>query len=152
MLTKLAYRVATELDPRGTMKAGYLWVVRGAQAVWAYKRRLKRKEVYPPFMFIALTNTCNLRCHGCWVEKEGTAYYLADEDMDRLIVSGKKQSAYYYTLLGGEPFMHKGIWDIFRRHRDCYFQAITNGMLFTEANVRRLKELGNVTPLVSLDG
>ena len=48
--------------------------------------------------------------------------------------------------------MHKGIWDTFRRHRDCYFQVITNGMLFTEANVRRLKELGNVTPLVSLDG
>jgi MoaA/NifB/PqqE/SkfB family radical SAM enzyme len=152
MLTQLAWRVATELDPRLTMKAAYLWVFKGAQAVWAYKRRLKRKEVYPPFMFIALTNTCNLRCHGCWVEKEGTAYYLADEDMDRLIVSGKKQSAYYYTLLGGEPFMHKGIWDVFRRHKDCYFQVITNGMLFTEANVRRLKEVGNVTPLISLDG
>lgn len=152
MLTKLAWRVATELDARVTMKAAYLWVFKGAQAVWAYKRRLKRKEVYPPFMFIALTNTCNLRCHGCWVEKEGTAYYLPEEDMERLITTGKKYSAYYYTLLGGEPFMHKGIWETFRRHPDCYFQAITNGMLFTEANVRRLKEVGNVTPLISLDG
>jgi MoaA/NifB/PqqE/SkfB family radical SAM enzyme len=152
MLTRLAYRVATEISPRMAFSAAYLWVFKGALAVWAYKQRLKRKELYPPFMFIALTNTCNLRCHGCWVEKEGTAHYLSDEDMDALIESGKKRSAYYYTLLGGEPFMHKGIWDIFRRHRDCYFQTITNGMLFTEANVRRLKELGNVTPLVSLDG
>lgn len=152
MLVRLATRVLTELDLRLTMKAGYLWVVKGALAVEAYKRRLKRKEVYPPFMFIALTNACNLRCHGCWVEKEGTAHYLADQDMDYLIESGKKKHAYYYTLLGGEPFMHKGIWDIFRRHQDCYFQAITNGMLFTEAHVKKLKEVGNVTPLVSLDG
>jgi MoaA/NifB/PqqE/SkfB family radical SAM enzyme len=152
MLTRLAYRVATEISPRMAFSAAYLWVFKGALAVWAYKKRLKRKELYPPFMFIALTNTCNLRCHGCWVEKEGTAHFLSDAEMDALIASGKKQSAYYYTLLGGEPFMHKGIWDIFRRHRDCYFQAITNGMLFTEANVRRLKEVGNVTPLVSLDG
>jgi MoaA/NifB/PqqE/SkfB family radical SAM enzyme len=103
-------------------------------------------------MFIALTNTCNLRCHGCWVEKEGTAHYLPREDLDALIESGKKQSAFYYTLLGGEPFMYKGIWDVFRRHRDCYFQVITNGMLFTDENVRRLKAVGNVTPLVSIDG
>ncbi len=152
MLTRLAYRVATEISPRLALNAAYNWVFKGALAVWAYKQRLKRKELYPPFMFIALTNTCNLRCHGCWVEKEGTAHYLSDADMDALIASGKKRSAYYYTLLGGEPFMHKGIWDIFRRHRDCYFQAITNGMLFTEANVRRLAEVGNVTPLISLDG
>jgi MoaA/NifB/PqqE/SkfB family radical SAM enzyme len=152
MLTKFAFRVVNELDLRLTMKAAYLWVYKGAKAVWAYRRRLRQNQVYPPFMFIALTNTCNLRCHGCWVEKEGTAYYLSDQDMDRLIESGKKQQAFYYTLLGGEPFMHKGIWDIFRRHPDCYFQAITNGMLFTEANARRLKEVGNVTPLISIDG
>jgi MoaA/NifB/PqqE/SkfB family radical SAM enzyme len=46
----------------------------------------------------------------------------------------------------------KGIWDIFEKHQDCYFQTITNGMLFTEENVERLKRLGNVTPLVSIDG
>lgn len=151
MLTRLAWRVA-ELNPRLALKAAYLWVFKGALAVWAYKRRLKRKELYPPFMFIDLTNACNLRCHGCWVAKEGEPHYLSDLDIDRLISTGKKQRAYFYTLLGGEPFMHKGIWDIFRRHQDCYFQVITNGMLFTEAHVRRLQQLGNVTPLISLDG
>jgi MoaA/NifB/PqqE/SkfB family radical SAM enzyme len=152
MLIQLARRVASEIEPRLALKAGYLWVYKGAKAVWAYKRRMKNGQLYPPFMFIALTNTCNLRCHGCWVEKEGTAHYLPREDLDALIESGKKQSAYYYTLLGGEPFMYKGIWDVFRRHRDCYFQVITNGMLFTDENVRRLKAVGNVTPLVSIDG
>ena len=152
MLTRLAWRAATQLSPRLSTKAAYLWVLKGALAVWAYKRRLKRNELFPPFMFVALTNTCNLRCQGCWVEKEGTAHYLPEQDLDNLIISGKKRHAYYYTLLGGEPYMYKGIWDIFRRHPDCYFQTITNGMLFTEANVKRLKQAGNVTPLISIDG
>jgi len=152
MLTKLAWRAATELSPRLAAKAAWLWVAKGAIAVHSYKQRMKRNELFPPFMFVALTNTCNLRCHGCWVEKEGTARFLPDEDLDHLITSGKKRHAYYYTLLGGEPYMHKGIWDVFRRHKDCYFQTITNGMLFTEANVKRLVEAGNVTPLISIDG
>lgn len=152
MLARLAWRAATELSPRLAMKAAYLWVLKGAISVQAYKSRMKKKELFPPFMFVALTNTCNLRCHGCWVEKEGTAHYLPEADLDALINSGKKRHAYYYTLLGGEPYMYKNIWDIFKRHSDCYFQTITNGMLFTERNVKRLKEVGNVTPLISIDG
>jgi MoaA/NifB/PqqE/SkfB family radical SAM enzyme len=152
MLLKLAYRALTELNPRVAMKAAHLYCFKGMKAVSAYKRRLKRGELYPPFTFIALTNTCNLRCHGCWVEKEGTAHYLSSEDIDNIIVRGKQHNAYYYTLLGGEPFMHKGIWDIFEKHSDCYFQTITNGMLFTPENVKRLKDAGNVTPLISIDG
>ncbi|NBS88980.1 radical SAM protein, partial [bacterium] len=148
MLHKLAYRAVTELSPRLAMKAAHLWVYKGFVAVRAYKHRLKNKKLYPPFMFVALTNTCNLRCHGCWVEKEGTAFHLPAEDLDAIIRVGKKNKAYYYTLLGGEPYMYKGIWDVFKRHKDCFFQTITNGMLFTEANVNRLAEAGNVTPLI----
>lgn len=151
-LASMAWRAATSLSPKVAWKAAYLYGFKGAKAVWSYKRRLGKGELYPPFMFIALTNTCNLRCHGCWVEKEGQGYFMGEEDLDKIIESGKKQNAYYYTLLGGEPYLFKGIWDIFERHSDCYFQTITNGMLFTEQNVKRLKELGNVTPLISLDG
>ncbi len=152
ILPQLAYRFATEVSPRLAIKMAYLYAYKGMLAISAYKNRMKKGELYPPFMFIALTNSCNLRCHGCWVEKEGTAFQLPMADIDALIEGGKKQKAYYYTLLGGEPMMHKGIWEVFRRHPDCYFQIITNGMLFTENNVRELRKLGNVTPLISIDG
>jgi len=152
MLLKYAYRGLTELSPRLAWKAAYLYAFKGMLAINAYKKRMKNGELYPPFMFIALTNTCNLRCHGCWVEKEGTAHYMTAEDLDGIITTGKKHNAYYYTLLGGEPFMYKGIWDIFTKHSDCYFQVITNGMLFTEENAKKLKDAGNVTPLISIDG
>jgi MoaA/NifB/PqqE/SkfB family radical SAM enzyme len=104
MLARFLRRLMTELDTRIALKAAWLWVAKGFLAVQAYKRRLRRKELYPPFMFIALTNICNLRCHGCWVEKEGKAHFLQPKDLDRIIESGKRASAYYYTLLGGEPF------------------------------------------------
>lgn len=149
---RIAYRAATELAPNVLWKAAYLYAYKGMKAVHAYKRRMKKGELYPPFMFIALTNTCNLRCQGCWVEKEGRARHLPEQDLDALIETGKKQQAHYYTLLGGEPMMYPGIWEIFKRHNDCYFQVITNGMMFTEKNAKRLRELGNVTPLISLDG
>jgi len=152
MLIGLAWRGLTEISPRLAFKAAHLYGFKGFAAVRAYKQRLKKGELYPPFMFIALTNACNLRCHGCWIEKGGPAYNLSAADVDRIIAAGKKQQAYFYTLLGGEPFMYEGLWDIFERHPDCYFQVITNGMFFTAQNVAKLKSAGNVTPLVSLDG
>jgi MoaA/NifB/PqqE/SkfB family radical SAM enzyme len=152
VIPRLAWRLATEISPRLALKGAYLCAYKGMRAVWAYKKRLKQGQLYPPFMFVALTNKCNLRCHGCWVEKEGTGYYLPAEQLDLIIENGKRRHAHYYTLLGGEPMMYPKLWDLFRKHRDCYFQVITNGMMFTERNAERIREVGNVTPLVSIDG
>ena len=152
MIAKLAYRFVSELSPRIAFKCLYLYAWKGGRAVSAYKRRLKNNQLYPPFLFIALTNTCNLRCHGWWVVKEGTPRNLDEHELNNILVQGKKQQAYYYTLLGGEPMMYKGIWDLFTRHSDCYFQVITNGMYFNERNADRIAEAGNVTPLISIDG
>jgi MoaA/NifB/PqqE/SkfB family radical SAM enzyme len=113
---------------------------------------VRRGELFPPFLFIALTSACNLRCRGCWIESKGPIRQLAPEDVERLILAGKKQQCWFYTLLGGEPFLYSGLWDIVERHRDCYFQIITNGLFFSDENVRRLRDAGNVTPLVSIDG
>ena len=152
MLFKYAYRMATGLAPNVAFKAAYLYGFKGMKAIHAYKKRLANDVLYPPFMFVALTNTCNLRCQGCWVEKVGKARHMSTDDLDAIIENGKRQKAYYYTLLGGEPFLHKSLFDILERHSDCYFQIITNGMFFTEENVARMRRLGNVTPLISIDG
>ena len=152
MLPRLAYRLATEISPRLALKAGYLWVLKGAGAMRAYKKRVKRGELFPPFLFLALTDACNLRCHGCWIQSGEKPRQLSGEDVDALIAAGKRQKSSFYTLLGGEPMIYPGLWDIIRRHRDCYFQIITNGMFFGEENVERVRKAGNVTPLVSIDG
>ncbi|MEE8450844.1 MAG: radical SAM/SPASM domain-containing protein [Thermoguttaceae bacterium] len=152
MLARLAYRMATELSPRLALKAARLWVLKGSRTLSAYRRRVKRGELFPPFLFLALTNACNLRCRGCWIESEGSRHEMSEEDVDAVIEAGKKQKSYFYTLLGGEPMIYPELWDIFRRHPDCYFQIITNGMFFDEENVERIRRAGNISPLVSIDG
>jgi MoaA/NifB/PqqE/SkfB family radical SAM enzyme len=152
MLARLAYRLATEISPRLALKAGYLWVYKGRRAVAAYKQRLRQGALFPPFLFLALTSACNLRCRGCWIDSKGPIRSLPDDDVDAVIAAGKEQQSYFYTLLGGEPMMYPGLWDILWRHPDCYFQIITNGMFLSEENVTRIREAGNVTPLVSIDG
>jgi MoaA/NifB/PqqE/SkfB family radical SAM enzyme len=152
MLARLAYRILTEISPRLALKAGYLWVYKAQQAVAAYKRRLRRGELFPPFLFLALTNACNLRCRGCWIEGDGPVRRLPEEDVEALIAAGKRHGSYFYTLLGGEPMMYPELWDVTGRHPECYFQIITNGMFLSEENVRRIGRAGNVSPLVSIDG
>ena len=152
MLARLAYRLATEVSPRLAIKAGYLWVLKGMRAVRAYKKRAKRGELFPPFLFFSLTNACNLRCHGCWIKSAGQIHQLSEEDIEAMIAAGRRQKCYFYTLLGGEPMMYPKLWEVIKRHPECYFQIITNGMFFNEENVRRIRTAGNVTPLVSIDG
>lgn len=152
MLTRLALRMLTDVSPRLLAKAAHLWVFKGMRAVAAYKRRVRRGELFPPFLFLALTNACNLRCHGCWIDTAGGTRRLGRDDVDAIIAAGKRQRAWFYTLLGGEPFLYPDLWEILRRHRDCYFQIITNGMYLSDENVAQLRAAGNVTPLVSIDG
>ena len=152
MLPRLLYRAIAEISPRLALKAGYLWAYKGRRAVAAYRRRLRRGELFPPFLFLALTNACNLRCRGCWIDSDGAVRSLSQEDIDALVAAGKKQKSYFYTLLGGEPMMYPRLWDIISRHPDCYFQIITNGLFLSDQNVVRIRKAGNVTPLVSIDG
>jgi len=152
MLARFLYRLATEVSPRLALKAGYLWAYKGTRAVAAYRRRAARGELFPPFLFLALTNACNLRCRGCWIETRGPTHRLSPDDVDAVIAAGRRRQSWFYTLLGGEPMMYPDVLDIPRRHPDCYFQIITNGLFFNQENVERIRLLGNVTPLVSLDG
>lgn len=152
MLFRLACRLATEVSPRLLWKAGYLWAYHGMRAVKAYRRRLKLGELFPPFLFLALTDACNLHCHGCWIASQGKARTLSPDQVDSIIASAKLQRSRFFTLLGGEPMLYPRWWEIPERHADCYFQVITNGMFLNEENVARIVRLGNVTPLVSLDG
>ncbi len=48
--------------------------------------------------------------------------------------------------------MHPELLEILAAHPDCYFQVFTNGQFITDEVARELRRLGNVTPLVSIEG
>jgi MoaA/NifB/PqqE/SkfB family radical SAM enzyme len=142
----------TEPDPRLLLKFAYNFGFKGIRSVQLYKKRLKRGEHFPPFLFISVISGCQLRCQGCWVDVEAPSKHISLEEMNRLIGDAKRHGNSYFGILGGEPFLHPQLLDIFGAHPDCYFQVFTNGQLITDEVARELRRLGNVTPLVSIEG
>jgi len=152
MLPRLAYRIVRTTDPRLLWKFTWNFGVKGALSVEKFKRRIKRGEYFPPFLYISIINSCNLRCQGCWVDVEAPRDSIDLDQMNRLIGDAKKHGNSFFGILGGEPFMHPQLLDILAAHPDCYFQIFTNGQFITEKVAAELRRLGNATPLISIEG
>jgi hypothetical protein len=56
------------------------------------------------------------------------------------------------VVSGGEPFVYEGLYDLWRKHSDMWFQVYTSGVALNDANVAKLAELGNVMPCISVEG
>jgi MoaA/NifB/PqqE/SkfB family radical SAM enzyme len=152
MVISFARRMLTEPDLRLLGKFAYNFGFKGVLSVEKYKRRLKRGQSFPPFLFISVVSGCQLRCQGCWVDVADESKYISLDDMNRLIGDAKKHGNSYFGILGGEPFLHPQLMEIFESHPDCYFQVFTNGQLITDQVAARLRRAGNVSPLVSVEG
>jgi len=72
--------------------------------------------------------------------------------MNRMINEAKAMGNSFFGLLGGEPFMHGELLEILAAHPDAYFQVFTNGHFITDEVAKQLRKLGNVTPLISVEG
>lgn len=152
MFPELAARIVSTTDPRCLWK--FLWNF-GAKTLWSverFKARVRRGEYFPAFLYISILNSCNLRCQGCWVDVEAERSQLDVEAVSRLISEAKTQGNRFFGLLGGEPFLHPGLMTILERFPECYFQIFTNGQCITPKVAARLRELGNATPLISIEG
>ena len=152
MLPELVARIVSTTHPRCLGK--FVWNF-GVKTLWGmerFKARLRRGEYFPAFLYISILNSCNLRCQGCWVDVEAERSQLDVEAVSRLIDEAKTQGNRFFGLLGGEPFLHPGLLEILERHPECYFQIFTNGQCITPKIAARLSELGNATPLVSVEG
>ena len=142
----------TEVDPRLLGKIAWNFGVKGVRSVELYKQRLKRGEHFPPFLFISVISGCQLRCQGCWVDVDKPSKSIAIADLNQLINDAKRHGNSYFGILGGEPFLYPHLIELFETHPDCYFQVFTNGQLITDAVAKELRRVGNVTPLISIEG
>ena len=151
MLPELIFRTLRSANKRCLAKFCWNFGVKGLLSVEKFKRRIKRGEYFPPFLYLSIINSCNLRCQGCWVDvEEKDAIDL--ETLNRTIIDSKRHGNAFFGILGGEPFMHPQLLDLLAAHPDCYFQVFTNGQFITEKIATRLREIGNTTPLISIEG
>jgi MoaA/NifB/PqqE/SkfB family radical SAM enzyme len=148
----MAKRLLLETDKRLLWKLAWTAGWGGVRSIHKHKRRLKRGEFYPPFIYISLINSCNLRCQGCWVDVTAKQGKIEADAMHRIIDESKAMGNAFFGMLGGEPFMHSELLEIMERHPDCYFQVFTNGQFITAEVAQRMRRMGNVTPLVSVEG
>src|SRR5438270_10435167 len=152
MYLRMLKRLLCETDKRLLWKLAWNMGFKGMLSVQKHKARLRRGEVFPPFLYVSIINSCNLRCQGCWVDVAAKQETIGPAAMHRLIGEARAMGNVFFGIVGGEPFMHPQLLDILAAHPDCYFQVFTNGQFITDEKARRLRELGNVTPLLSVEG
>ncbi len=152
MYLRMAKRVLLETDKR--LVAKFLWNmgVKGTLSVIKYKRRMKKGQFFPPFLYVSILNTCNLRCQGCWVDVSAKQEKISLEAWNRLVNEAKQMGNVFFGIVGGEPFMHPQLLEMLAAHPDCYFQVFTNGHFITDEVAREMRRIGNVTPLISVEG
>src|SRR6187397_923113 len=152
MYLRLAKRMLIETDKRLLWKLAWNMGLKGLRSVYLHQRRLKRGQFFPPYLYISIINSCNLRCQGCWVDVAAKQQTIDLVAMNRMINEAKAMGNSFFGLLGGEPFMHSELFDILAAHGDAYFQVFTNGQFIDEQAAKKLRQLGNVTPLISIEG
>lgn len=111
----------------------------------------------PSFVTISPTNICNLQCKGCYAGDIYEKHTLRYDVFDRAITEINKEfGSRFVVISGGEPFAYrdcgKTLFDILEKHSDSYFMAYTNSTMITKNAAKKLAELGNFTPAISVEG
>jgi len=145
-------RALAASEPRLLWKFAWNCGWKGIRSVQRFKRRIKRGDYFPPFLNISITSACNLRCTGCWVDVDPPVRQLDAAALNKLIAEAGRHGNSFFGILGGEPFMHPQLFEVLAAHPGCYFQVFTNGHFLTDDNAAQLRRLGNVTPLISIEG
>lgn len=148
----LVKRMMTEPDKRLLWKFMYNFGYKGMRSIERFQKRLKKGEYFPAFLFLSVTNDCNLSCQGCWVSQSSPPKQIAPDTLDRVITESKAQGACFFGILGGEPLLYKGLFEVLAKHPECYFLLFTNGTLITDSVAKEMRRLGNISPLISLEG
>ena len=111
----------------------------------------------PDFLVISPSRACNLRCVGCYANSGENPERLEFELVDELVGQARRHwGTRFFVISGGEPLAWRdrgrGVLELAGRHPECYFMMYTNGTLIDAALARRLSQLGNLSPSLSLEG
>jgi MoaA/NifB/PqqE/SkfB family radical SAM enzyme len=105
MYLRMARRLLLETDKRLPWKLMWNMGWKSMLSVQKHKQRLRRGQVFPPFLYVSIINSCNLRCQGCWVDVAAKQEIIPLEAMNRLIGEAKEMGNAFFGIVGGEPFI-----------------------------------------------
>jgi MoaA/NifB/PqqE/SkfB family radical SAM enzyme len=108
----------------------------------------------PPFVVLSVTNSCNLRCAGCYAKalhhKKGPE--LSGERLKAILAETEGLGVSSVLIAGGEPLTRGDLLDVTAKFPNIAFTLFTNGTLLDEPVAKRLQTQRNVVPVVSIEG
>ena len=142
------------LSPECRFRTIYNLFILALLSETSFREEVKATDGFrPPFFFvISPTMRCNLNCYGCYAGEYEQSFGLSHEVLDRILREALDLGIHFVTFSGGEPFIRRDIFDFFEKYRDMIFQIYTNGTLIDEGMADRLSHLGNVAPIISVEG
>jgi len=151
---RLAKKVLTEIDPniRDHLVSSFIikYLLLGPRVRGEYTR--KHGVPSPATIVISPTMRCNLRCRGCYAGDYSKKDDLPFEYIDKVVTEAKEMGTYFFTISGGEAFVRNDMLDIYKKHNDAAFMIYTNGTFIDKIMARKLVELGNIAPAISVEG
>src|SRR5712691_296004 len=138
MLPALALRTFRTADKRCLWKFAWNFGVKGMLSVEKFKRRIKRGEYFPPFLYLSIINSCNLRCQGCWVDVE------AAREMISLELLAAHRDCYFQIFTNGQFITEKVAAEL-RRLGNATPLISIEGREFTSDQRRGKKDVFNKT-------
>lgn len=128
-------------------------VVPRRQALRESVNGFRYRCLIPRDILIDPTNACNMRCKGCWAGDYDKAEHLSYQTLSGLMAELKKLGTLDVLMTGGEPLLRReDILRLAKEHPSLFYGVFTNGTLVDEALARRMKELGNITLFLSIEG
>jgi len=117
-------------------------------------RYIEKHGAPPPFLLvISPSMRCDLNCFGCYASEYDKSKELTREEVSDIIRQAKEEMGIYFiTISGGEPTIWPHLFDILEEHNDVFFQIYTHGMNIDDAMAKKMAELGNVHPAISIEG
>jgi GT2 family glycosyltransferase/MoaA/NifB/PqqE/SkfB family radical SAM enzyme len=119
----------------------------------AYQRHLKN-STFPPrpeALILMLTKRCNLDCVFCDIHNSNEEMKV--EDAIKVIDNANRLGIRWLVITGGEPFLHKGLFDIieYAKSLNLKISITTNGSLIDNA-IDKIRRSRVDLISVSLDG
>lgn len=149
-------RDALALAVRSPSLAGTLLrFVRGQRRAARLRARWEAQGTHvPPVVIASITETCNLRCTGCYARARGCGEgdELPSSRWTGLFREAAHLGVSFVLVAGGEPFGRGEVIEAARVAPDALFAVFTNGLLVGPRAIEAIRRCRNVVPVISLEG
>lgn len=110
----------------------------------------------PPFLIASVTQSCNLRCAGCYAHANGCINTRQNElslmRWQELFREAKAIGVSFILLAGGEPLLRREVVELAGEFPEIVFPVFTNGTMLDNKYLKLFQKYRNLVPVLSIEG